>query len=193
MKKKLFSVLLAGILTAVCLTGCSATTDYANAKGQEIEETKEELKEEIKDLEVPDMTLDKDALAAFNKAGSLTAVTKDRAGNDITIPAQVEKIVSMSPSSTELLIDLGLGDKIVAIDTYSGMSPFASSLKAGLPQFDMMSPDCEAIIALNPDIIFTTGMSSAHGEDVYASVKAAGVCVADIPTAASVKDIVLPS
>ena len=85
--------------------------------------------------------------------------------------------------------DLSVGDKIIAIDTYSGMSPFAGALNDDLPKFDMMTPDCEAIIALNPDIIFTTGMSSAHGEDVYASVKAAGVCVADIPTAASIQDI----
>ena len=53
----------------------------------------------------------------------------------------------------------------------------------------MMTPDNEAIIALEPDIVFTTGMSYAGGEDVYAQVKAAGVCVADVPTSDSVKDI----
>lgn len=190
MKKKLFSVLLAGILTAVCLTGCTTMLNNAiEAKEQEIEQGKEEAYEKMQNIEVPDMSLDEDALAAFNNAASLTATTKDRAGNDIIVPSKIEKIISMSPSSTELLIDLGLGDKIVAIDTYSGMSPFAANLNPDLPQFDMMTPDCEAIIALNADIIFTTGMSSAHGEDVYASVKAAGVCVADIPTAASVQDI----
>lgn len=187
MKKKIFSVLLAGLLTIVSLTGCSALNDAIQESEQEIEETKEQLAKDVQDI--PEIKIDQDALDAFAKAGSLGTVNKDRAGNDITVPEKVEKIVSMSPSTTELLIDLGLADKIIAIDTYSASSPFASKLKADLPAFDMMAPDCESIIALNPDVIFTTGMSSAHGDDVYASVKAAGVCVADIPTAASIQDI----
>ena len=187
MKKKLLSVLLAGVLATVCLTGCGALNNAIQENEQKIEETKAQAAKDAQDI--PEVKISQNALDAFAKAGALTAATKDRAGNDIVIPAKIEKIVSMSPSSTELLIDLGLGDKIVAIDTYSGASPFASNLTAGIPQFDMMTPDCETIIALKPDIIFTTGMSSAHGEDVYASVKAAGVCVADIPTAASIKDI----
>ena len=115
--------------------------------------------------------------------------TTDRAGNEITVPENVEKIVSMAPSTTEVLIDLGLADKIIACDTYSGNSSFASSLNADIPQFDMMSPDNEAIAALEPDIVFTTGMSQVSGDDVYSALKAAGVCVADIPSSASISDI----
>ena len=136
MKKKIFSVLLAGLLTIVSLTGCSALNDAIQESEQEIEETKEQLKEDIKDI--PEIKVDQDALDAFAKAGSLGTVNKDRAGNDITVPEKVEKIVSMSPSATELLIDLGLADKIIAIDTYSASSPFASKLKADLPAFDMI-------------------------------------------------------
>ncbi len=113
----------------------------------------------------------------------------DRAGNPVEIPEDVQKIISMAPSVTELLIDLGLSDKIIACDTYSGFSAFASALAADLPQFDMMAPDNEAIVALEPDIVFTTGMSYAGGDDVYAAVKNAGICVCDLPTAASLDDI----
>ncbi|MBO6214932.1 MAG: ABC transporter substrate-binding protein [Lachnospiraceae bacterium] len=116
------------------------------------------------------------------------AVTTDRSGNEITVPANVEKIVSMAPSTTQLLIDMGLSDKIIAVDTYSYMS-YGASLAADIPQFDMMSPDNEQIAALSPDIVFTTGMSYAGGDDVYAGARAAGICVADIPTAASIEDI----
>ena len=45
--------------------------------------------------------------------------TTDRSGNEVTIPEEVNSIVSMAPSTTQILIDLGLGDKIVACDTYS--------------------------------------------------------------------------
>ena len=52
-----------------------------------------------------------------------------------------------------------------------------------------MQPDNEAIVALQPDIVFTTGMSSSGGTDVYASVRAAGICTADLPSASSLSEI----
>ncbi|MBQ7678741.1 MAG: ABC transporter substrate-binding protein [Butyrivibrio sp.] len=113
---------------------------------------------------------------------------EDRSGNAITLPDTVETIVSMAPSTTQVLIDLGVSDRLVAMDTYSGYS-YADQVPAGIPQFDMMAPDNEALVALHPDIIFTTGMSASGGEDVFAAVKNAGICVADIPSSASLSDI----
>lgn len=127
------------------------------------------------------------ALSGCGSAGT-SRPTQDRSGNEIKLPAKVESIVSMAPSTTQLLIDLGVADRIVAIDTYSGYS-YADQVTAGIPQFDMMSPDNEQIVALKPDIVFTTGMSYSGGEDVFAGVKSAGICVADIPSSASLADI----
>ena len=45
----------------------------------------------------------------------------DRSGNPITLPEQVDSIISMAPSATQTLLDLGLKDKLVAVDTYSAM------------------------------------------------------------------------
>ena len=124
--------------------------------------------------------------------GSAEAVSglpaKDLAGNDISLPEEVNTIVAMSPSSTRLLIDLGLSDRIVACDTYSFLY-YGDSLKADIPQFDMMTPDNEAIVALDPDLILTTGMSYASGDDVYAAVRESGVCIADIPSASSLAEV----
>ena len=115
-------------------------------------------------------------------------ITEDRSGNPITIPENAESIISMAPSTTRVLIDLGLADRIVACDTYSYAS-YGLDLAEDIPQFDMMTPDQEQIIALDADVIFTTGMSASHGEDVFASVKEAGICVCDIPSSASLADI----
>jgi len=123
-----------------------------------------------------------------SQSATETQVTTDRNGNEIRLPQKVEKIISMAPSTTQLLIDMGCADKIIACDTYSAAS-YGDQLKADIPQFDMMSPDNEQIVALEPDIVFTTGMSYAGGEDVYAAVKAVDVCVADIPSSASIADI----
>ncbi len=126
--------------------------------------------------------------AAVYGAEAGADISEDRSGNAITLPDKVESIISMAPSTTRILLDLGLSDEIVACDTYS-YSSCGSELPADIPQFDMMAPDQEQIIALGADIIFTTGMSASQGTDVFETVREAGACVADIPSSASLEDI----
>lgn len=110
----------------------------------------------------------------------------DRAGNEISIPQEINKIISMSPNNTEILIELGFGDKIIATDEYS---KDIEGLPQGIPLFDMMAPDAEQIVALKPDIIFTTGMSLAEGNDPYKPIEDMGICVAYIPSSDSIEGI----
>ncbi len=126
--------------------------------------------------------------AALMTGTAFAAEVTDPSGNAITLPENVEKIVTMSPSSTQFVIDLGLGDKIVACDTYS-IVDYADGLSEDVAAFDMMTPDNEQLVALSPDLILTTGMSYAGGEDVYSAVKEAGICVADIPSESSIQEI----
>lgn len=112
---------------------------------------------------------------------------KDREGNPITLPEQVNTIVSMAPATTQVLCDLGLADKIVAVDTQSPL--YATGLKEGIPTFDMMAPDAEAIAALKPDLVFTSGLSAVGGDDPFAASKKLGVCVANIPSSDSIQGV----
>ena len=191
MKHKKLVLALAVCLSAALISGCGAAGQ--NSGDTQIDVSIASESSEVATTE-GSSSAEEGSGAAESKADTTdvkaaTLPTKDRAGNDIVIPENVEKIVSMAPSVTEFLIDLGYADKIVACDTYSGYSAFASALNAGIPQFDMMAPDNEQIIALAPDIVFTTGMSYAKGDDVYAAVKASGVCVADIPSSDSIEGI----
>ena len=167
--KKLISVVLAVAATMSFATGCS--------KIKEIKEIAENS-----DVEAL-VSAGQDIYNELN----IEVPAKDRAGNDIKVPEKVEKIVSMAPSTTQVLIDLGLGDKVVGIDTNS--AAYAGKLKADVAQFDMMSPDNEAIAALNPDIVFTSGMSSVGGTSPFQSLVDSGVCVADIPSPSSIEGI----
>ena len=164
--KKILSIVLAACATLALLTGCSGTTVTVPSVTvpSEIESLVSEGKEIVNDL-------------------NIAVPTKDRAGNDIKVPEKVEKIVSMAPSTTQFLIDLGLGDKIIAIDTNS--ATYADKLKADIPLFDMMNPDNEAIAALAPDIVFVSGMSSVGGTSPFQSLVDSGICVADIPSPSS--------
>lgn len=106
----------------------------------------------------------------------------DRSGNPITLPGQVDRIISMAPSATQTLLDLGLEDKLIAVDTYSAMY---FDLE-GLPTFDMMNPDTEQMAILEADLIFTTGMSASSGADPFKPLRDIGTCVANIPSASSI-------
>lgn len=53
----------------------------------------------------------------------------------------------------------------------------------------MMAPDAEQIVALKPDIIFTTGMSLAEGNDPYKPIEDMGICVVYIPSSDSIEGI----
>lgn len=117
---------------------------------------------------------------------AISLPTEDRAGNEVVIPEKITKIISMSPSNTEILVDLGFGENLIAIDEYSAD---IEGIPADIPQFDMMNPDVEQLVALNPDIIYATGMSMANGNDPYKSIKDLGITVVYIPSSDSIEDI----
>lgn len=113
------------------------------------------------------------------------APAQDPAGNDIALPAELNKVICLAPSTTIILDSLGLTDRLVAVDTYSPV--YIESLSS-LPQFDMMTPDIEQIAALEPDVVFTTGMSYVDGNP-FAQLVDMGICVVDIPSSESIAEI----
>ena len=109
----------------------------------------------------------------------------DRSGRKISIPEDPGRVISMAPATTQVLEALGCLDLLVGTDT---QTPLYVEGLDGLPQFDMMEPDVEAIAALEPDLIFTTGMSYIEG-DPYAALNDLGFCVVVIPSAESLAGI----
>jgi len=125
-------------------------------------------------------------MTSFSLALAEGQPTVDRAGNEIALPDKVERVVSLAPSTTQLILDLGLGDTLVAVDTYSAMYYEET---ADLLQYDMMTPDNEALALLEPDVIFVTGMSFAHGENPFQTLIDLGACVVVLPSSYSIEDI----
>ncbi|HKM39555.1 MAG TPA: cobalamin-binding protein [bacterium] len=60
------------------------------------------------------------------------------------------RIISLAPSSTEILFALGLDDKVVGVDDYSDF-PAAVETVAKVGAYD--NPSIEKIIALRPDLV----------------------------------------
>jgi iron complex transport system substrate-binding protein len=72
--------------------------------------------------------------------------------------ASPQRIVSLTPSVTEILFALGAGDQVVGVSQYSDFPPEATRL----PQVgSFLTPNLEAIIALHPTLVIGIGLSSA--------------------------------
>ncbi|MEF3302773.1 ABC transporter substrate-binding protein [Paenibacillus sp. GYB003] len=75
---------------------------------------------------------------------------KDSSGKEFTFAKAPERIVSLSPTETEVLFALGLGDKIVGV---SNLDDYPEEAKSK-PKMGNLQGNPEAIIAANPDIVF---------------------------------------
>ena len=104
-------------------------------------------------------------LFAWMLAGSAHAlqVTDDR-GVTITLPTSPQRIVSLLPSLTETVCELGQCQRLVGVDRYSN---FPASVKK-LPQVGGgLDPNIEMIVALQPDVVLMA-KSSRAGERLEA-------------------------
>ncbi|MDR2071971.1 MAG: ABC transporter substrate-binding protein [Spirochaetaceae bacterium] len=110
----------------------------------------------------------------------------DPSGGAFTLAGIPERIISSAPSNTEIVIDLGLGENLIAVDTYSmGLAGLADNL----PFIDFAYPDAEAIIALRPDLILASEHNRVAGNDPFKLIRDAGIGVAYIPTSGSIAEI----
>ncbi len=86
----------------------------------------------------------------------------DDLGRNVTLFKTSEKIVSLVPSSTEIVFAVGAGDKVVGVTRYDVYPPeLVDKLKAGtiVSVGGGFDPDIEKIAALKPDIILVDGPS----------------------------------
>ena len=111
-----------------------------------------------------------------------------REGYLITVPAEINTIVTIGPSVTEIVVGLGFADKIISTDSFS--ADVVGLSDGVVAEFGIMDFDAEFIVNLMPDIIFITGMArGGGGEDPMAPVLAAGITVVYTPTSVSIAAI----
>jgi iron complex transport system substrate-binding protein len=84
----------------------------------------------------------------------------DDLGNEVTIEAEPQRIVSMAPNHTQILYTLGLGDKVVGVTEYCSYPPEAQE-KPKVGGFSNI--DLEQVVGLDPDLVLGT---SIHAQSV---------------------------
>ncbi|NMB13306.1 MAG: ABC transporter substrate-binding protein [Firmicutes bacterium] len=90
------------------------------------------------------------ALAANSTGMNFPITIKDGLGHDLTILAAPQKLISLTPSVTENLYALGLGDRVVGVSSYSDYPPEAASKPVVGDAFQL---NYEQILLLEPDLI----------------------------------------
>ncbi|RPJ36506.1 MAG: ABC transporter substrate-binding protein [Planctomycetaceae bacterium] len=89
----------------------------------------------------------------------------------ITFDAAPQRIVSLSPSNTEIIYGLGLGDRLVGVDAYSNYPGQAMSLpKMG----GMINVSIWDVVAAKPDLVLVGPFTP---NDTVANLAAAGIDV----------------
>ena len=79
-------------------------------------------------------------------------------GVESSIPADApQRIVSLSPSHTEMLFAIGAGEQVVAVDS---LSTYPTETEAVLTDLSAFEPNVEAISAYEPDLVVISDDSS---------------------------------
>lgn len=188
MKKNRIAALIIAAMTAVSMTACGNTasdsTSEATAQISAAEETPAE-ESSAEDTSAEDTSAETSEETS-DAAKDGVKVVNDREGGTIEIKGEINTIVSGAPSVTEILVGLGLGDKIIAADAYSadveGIDPSICTL-------DFYNLDIEAIAAMNPDAVIINGISMTGADDPYSALKDAGVQVLYVPSSESVQGV----
>jgi iron complex transport system substrate-binding protein len=71
------------------------------------------------------------------------------AGKDVRVPKKPKRIVSISPTATEMLFAIGAGSQVVAVDDQSSFPVDAPRTK-----LSGFQPNVEAIASYKPDLVF---------------------------------------
>ncbi|HHT74743.1 MAG TPA: ABC transporter substrate-binding protein [Euryarchaeota archaeon] len=100
--------------------------------------------------------------SGFIKSGTTGSVL-DAAGRDVTMDSPPERIVSCSPSLSEMVAALGLADKLVAVTQYCDYPEAVNNLnKANKIVGGFYTPNYESVVSYRPDLVLVAYDIEAH-------------------------------
>ncbi|MBE0579216.1 putative F420-0 ABC transporter substrate-binding protein [Devosia sp.] len=82
-------------------------------------------------------------------------LTLDNCGVQVTLPAAPQRVVTIKSTATEMLLALGLGDRIVGVGFQDGPAPAPwTAAAAALPVLSDKLPSQEVVLKVEPDFIY---------------------------------------
>ncbi len=96
------------------------------------------------------------ASTATTAAAPSSITLTDDVGRRVTLNAIPQRIVSLAPSTTEIAFALGIGDRVVAADTFSD---YPAETK-NLPKIKTYPLNFEQVVSLQLDLVLAAGIQS---------------------------------
>lgn len=112
--------------------------------------------------------------AAAPTASTGQAVTIENCGRTVVVPRTPEAVVGLHPSQTELLLRLGLADRLVgqAQATVQALPDDVAGLADGIPVLGTDTPpNREALLAVEPDFVYSPTTYEFTAEQGFASLE----------------------
>jgi iron complex transport system substrate-binding protein len=95
-------------------------------------------------------------LSPTSETTAAIRVFVDESGRKVTVPAKIERFVSLAPNLTEVVYAIGAGDRLVGNTTFCNYPAEANKVaKVG----DTMQPSIERILALRPQLVLVSTAS----------------------------------
>ncbi|MBB4933562.1 iron complex transport system substrate-binding protein [Lipingzhangella halophila] len=106
-------------------------------------------------------------------------VTVTDARGEVTLDAEPSRIVSLSPTTTEMLFEIGAGDQVVAADEHSNYPEEA-------PDTDLsgFNPSVEAVVENDPDLVVV----ARNAEDAADQLEAVDIPVLVLSSGETLED-----
>ena len=114
-------------------------------------------------------------LACFQANAAIEVV--DDNGDLLRLSSVANRIISLSPNTTEILFHIGAGNKIVGADEYSNYPPAANKI---IRVNNHAAANYELIISLKPDLVIA--WQSGNGEKIIARLRELGLPVFVVET-----------
>lgn len=112
-------------------------------------------------------------------AATFPVTVEGASGKALTITSRPERIVSLSPTATEMLYAVGAGDQVEAVDDQSNFPPQAPRTK-----LSGFQPNVEAIAGYRPDLV----LLSNDEQDVVAGLDRLSIPTLLLPAAQKLDD-----
>ena len=92
-------------------------------------------------------------------------LTLDNCGFAVTLPAAPQRVVTIKSTATEMLLALGLGDRIVGVGFQDGPAPEPwTAAAAALPVLADKLPSQEVVLEAEPDLVYGGWESNFSGD-----------------------------
>ena len=200
MKLRVVLALLGGL--ALLATACGndlATPTVTGDEGEASAETEEEaMEDDAMEDDESEEAMEDDAMEDEESEEAMEddAMEDDEAmeDDDAAVDEGAVRIVSLSPTSTEMLFAVGAGDYVVAVDSFSNFPA-----EAPITDLSGFEPNVEAIAGFEPTVVYSQSPiegldvldidnvvlpAAASFDDVYAQIEQVGANTGNVAEAA---------